>query len=512
MYASQPSMAQDDMLPKKSATESRHCFLGHESAKSLGLEHLSAQDYQLVLRVAEQLFLCPTKPSREIATELGLERNQLLRLYQIIKNNHKIQELFTHESPQRRRVSFLRRELLPANLPFLEPMFRGEICLPNHVEFHLALMCNLRCRACPNCQTDSNGEWNFLGYPNLGQPLTAERLHLIQDMFLEMGVTSFSFGGGGEPSLSPLLTPGISYLREQNPKAEISLYTNGIFPTSWTDAEFTALVTHLNKVRFSIDAADAQSWSRYKGRPPEFFDALWKNIERLVETRKQVGGRTRIGASCLVSTLSYRNLETFLQRAQEAGLDFCDIKEVETCFGEKSEVKVDTPDFREFLDDLISRVRKGFFAPLDVVIDDRLVLSDAQGRQCETENDAPPRCWVSIRGRMLTVGPYGELHPCSDAANPGSQVRKTLSNSIGQLTAFDNPDTLHSQFLSLWSASLPWRTSLSRTNCAYCVPSHMNFNLAVQKLFEDWEFGIMPENQPFAGERDHYLASRGSQR
>jgi hypothetical protein len=76
------------------------------------------------------------------------------------------------------------------------------------------------------------------------------------------------------------------------------------------------------------------------------------------------------------------------------------------------------------------------------------------------------------------------------------------------LTAFDSLDSLRTQFASLWADSLSWRTSLSRSNCAYCVPSHTNYNLAVEKLFEDWKFGIMPEDQPFAGVQDHYLASR----
>jgi molybdenum cofactor biosynthesis enzyme MoaA len=403
----------------------------------------------------------------------------------------------------------LRQELLTGNLPALEAMFKGDVRLPSHVEFHPALICNLRCRACPNCQSDSQGEWHFLGYPKLGNPLNADSLQRIMDMFLELGVESFSFGGGGEPSLSDLTLTGIAHLRGKSEKAEISLYTNGIFPESWGGKEFSVLVNCLNKIRFSIDAADAQSWSQYKGRAPEFFEVLWKNIEGVVATRKQTSGVTRIGASCLVSNFSYRKVEAFLTRAKEAGLDFCDIKEVETCFGEKHEFKAKGSESKEFFDDLMARVRSGHFAPMDVVIDDRLL---AQDENHGAEIAPATRCWVAIRGRMLTVGPYGELYPCSDAANPGSQERRKLEDKIGQLMAFNDSDTLKSEFMSLWSASLPWRTSLSRTNCAYCVPSHTNYNLAVEKLFEDWKYGIAPEDQPFAGVQDHYQASRGSRR
>lgn len=506
----QNAFGQTEVLKRESPLDEIDLIriLRREAEACLDLDALTKEDVRRVLGIAGTLFLDPTRSSRDLAENFALSRDELIRLYRIIRSMPGIQDLWTFESPLRRRVSFLRRELLPENAPTLLSMFTGETCLPNHVEFHPALMCNLRCRACPNTLSDSNGDWHFLGYPELGEPLNAERMRLIQKMFLEMGVASFSFGGGGEPSLSELTLQGIAHLRGQSERAEISLYTNGIFPESWGAEAFATLVTCLNKIRFSIDAADAQGWSQYKGRPPEFFEVLWKNIEDVVRAGRQRGGTARIGASCLVSDVSYRNVEAFLTRARDAGLDFCDIKEVETCFGEKSEFNAKGPEFRDFFDDLMARVRNGYFAPMDVVVDDRLLAQENAGG----ESHPATRCWVSIRGRMLTVGPYGEMYPCSDAANPGSQERRALKHAIGQLTAFDSLETLSPQFTALWSESLAWRTSLSRSDCAYCVPSHTNYNLACEKLFEDWKFGIMPEDQPFAGVPDHYLASRGARR
>jgi hypothetical protein len=142
-------------------------------------------------------------------------------------------------------------------------------------------------------------------------------------------------------------------------------------------------------------------------------------------------------------------------------------------------------------------------------VDDNLLRREEKKEEGDV---SPSRCWVAIRGRMLTVGPYGELHPCSDAANPGSQYRRSHKDTIGQFSVFDSLDALTSQFKTLWSESLTQRTVLSRANCAYCVPSHNNFNIAVEKLFEDWKYGVMPEDQPFSAEHDHYQASRGMKR
>lgn len=466
------------------------------------------QDWPLIQRLAERLFLEPTRPSRDLAEEFSLSRQELVRLYRIIRKTRQIQDVWTFDSPLRRRISFLRRELQPGNAATLAALFRGEVCLPNQVEFHPALLCNLRCKACPNCQPDSNGDWHFIGYPQLGQPLTAERLRLIQDLFLDMGIESFSFGGGGEPSLSELTLSGINHLRQRSGKAEISLYTNGIFPPTWGAEQCETLVDGLNKIRFSIDAANAGEWSRYKGRGPELFETLWANISRVVAAKQRVGSGTRIGASCLVSNYT-ASVEAFLLRARDAGLDFCDIKEIETCYGEKTEYKAAGLAGNAAFGSLLEKVRAGFYAPLDVVVDDNLLPSDDRAASADP---APTRCWVAIRGRMLTIGPYGELYPCSDAANPGSQYRRSHKDTIGQLAAFDHLEGLKTDFRTIWATSLVQRTALSRTGCAYCVPSHNNFNLAVEKLFQDWSYGIMPEDQPFAAEHDHYQQSRGLRR
>ena len=478
----------------------------NHSAKALGGDKLGDDDCRLILRIADQLFHCPTRPSREIAEELAIDREQLVRLYRAIRDMDLIQEALTFESPLRRRVSFLRRELLPENLPTLYAMFNGSVCMPNHVEFHPALICNLRCRACPNCQTDSNGDWNFLPYPRHGEPLNNERLQMIAELFLELGILDFSFGGGGEPSLSELTLGAITHLRSRSRKAEISFYTNGIFPASWGEADFHTLVTCLNKIRFSIDAANAQEWSRYKGRPAEYFETLWRNIQAVVQAKQKTASSTRIGASCLVSDLTCNDVEAFLLRAKHTGLDFCDIKSVETCFAEKIEYSAKSQKIKEAIGAIVAKVRNGVYAPMDVVTDDNLQRDDVEQSAFDTN---PSRCWVAIRGRMLTVGPYGELYPCSDAANPGAKERRNYK-MVGQLTAFASLDALRAEFATIWSDSLARRTLLSRDNCSYCVPSHNNFNTAVEKLYQDWLFGIMPEEQPFAGEPDHYQASHGS--
>lgn len=507
-YAQDVSCSEHLLTDKTAAEETQLIqFIGRDATRKQRIGELSEEDCRLVLRIVGELFLQPARFSRDLAAALSLEREELVRLYRIIRNTREIQDVLTFESPLRRRVSFLRKELLPQNIPTLKAMFNSDICMPSHVEFHPSLVCNLRCRACPNCQADSSGEWHFLGYPELGEPLNTSRVRMLVDMFLGLDVESFSFGGGGEPSLSDLTLYGIAHLRSRSSKAQISLYTNGIFPESWQEAEFETLVRCLDKLRFSIDAADAQEWSHYKGRPPEFFEILWKNIENIVASRRRTIGAARLGASCIVSNLTYRNVETFLERARDTGLDFCDIKAVETCFGEKAEYKATSEEFREIFSDLMTRIRNGFFAPLDVVVDDSLLSQD---ENAGADDVLPSRCWVAIRGRMLTVGPYAELHPCSDAANPGSQYRRGPEGTIGQLTVFNSLDSLTSQFKSLWTESLSRRASLLRTNCPYCVPSHNNYNVVVEKLFQDWKFGIMPEDQPFAGEPDHYLAGRGS--
>ncbi len=508
MHYAQDVISREHLTPQDSVADkiSLMRFLCRDAVKNLNIPCLSDEDCRLLFQIAYGLFLQPSRSSLELAEELVLEREDLVRFYQIIRNVREIQDVLTFDSPMRRRVSFLRKELLAENLPVLKAMFNGGTCMPSHVEFHPALICNLRCKACPNCHSDDSGDWHFLGYPQLGEPLDSDRICMIGEMFLNRGVESFSFGGGGEPTLSELTIKGISHLRRKSDKAQISLYTNGIFPKAWGKPEYESLATCLNKIRFSIDSSNAQEWSQYKGRPPELFEALWENIRRVVAAKKSMAGSMRIGASCLVSKFSHKNVEAFLIRARDTGLDFCDIKSVETCFGEKAEYKAKSSDFRKSFDELLAKVREGFFGHLNVVVDDSLLPRDEHSMADKIHTG---RCWIAQRGRMLTVGPYGELHPCPDAANPGSQSRRGAEKTIGQLSQFTNTDVLDFQFTALWAESLARRSAFTRSGCAYCVPSHNNYNLAVEKLFQDWNYGILPEDQPLAGERDHYLASRG---
>ncbi|ADU67189.1 hypothetical protein Selin_2474 [Desulfurispirillum indicum S5] len=482
---------------------------GEELATALRLRHGSTAladtaQSRLALSVAETLFIDPTLPSEDIAKLFGLGCQELIEIYAVIRESRSIQDALTFDSPLRRRVSFLRRELLPDNRTMLGTLFAGDVCLPCHVEFHPALVCNLRCKACPNCRPDESGTWHFIGYKQSGEALTSERLHLLQQLFVDMGVRSFSFGGGGEPSLSGLTVPAMEHLRSIAPDAEISLYTNGIFPAEWGAKEHRVLAENLNKVRFSIDAATAAEWSQYKGRNAGLFESLWQNIAQVVSAKQRTGSAVRIGASCLVSRF-VSNVEGFLLRARETGLDFCDIKEIETCYGDKPVYQAEQ-SYRESLGGLLEKVQQGVFRPLDVVIDDNLLQKPEQR---EVAPARVPRCWVSIRGRMLTVGPYGELYPCSDAANPGSQYRRARQDILGQLSEFGSLVSLGAQFQHLWGESLSQRRALSKNTCAYCVPSHNNYNLALEKLYQDWKFGIMPEQQPYCAEQDHYQKSRG---
>lgn len=463
--------------------------------------------HPLSLAVAERLFADPTRPSASIAAELKLSAAELIAIYRTIRASRPIQDALTFHSPLRRRVSFLRRELLPGNRATLKTLFDGNVCLPNHVEFHPALVCNLRCKACPNCRADDDGNWHFIGYQAKGQALTSERLHLLQQLFVDLGVNSFSFGGGGEPSLSELTVAAIAHLREIKPDAEISLYTNGIFPSTWQAAEHRALARNLNKIRFSIDAANAGQWAQYKGRDATLFETLWQNIALVVKAKQETGSSVRIGASCLVSTF-VTDVEDFLERARETGLDFCDIKEIETCYGDKPIYQANA-GYRMSLNGLLDKIKRGDFAPLDVVVDDNLLRTRESSSITESNLS---RCWVSIRGRMLTIGPYGELYPCSDAANPGSQYRRAHQDILGQLSSFDSLEQLHREFEQLWHTSLAQRKELSKNHCVYCVPSHNNYNLALERLYQDWQFGIAPEQQPYAAEQDHYQKSRGMTR
>ena len=496
------------------------------------LQSRENEDFENLISIMRIYFWNATPLSKQITKTLNISKEKLLVLYEQIKKISLYQEILSKNSIEKRQISFAKEFLSETNISNLRKILHASNVIPLSVEFHPSPTCNLRCKGCSSIDIEKN---IFLGYPKIAKPLDTDKIKLMIDMFYENGVRKFAFSGGGEPCISDITFSGIKFIKNKYGKGKkvgdssgiyLALYTNGVFSPGTDNENLDLLTDCVDRIRFSLDAFNEIGWMDYKNANEKKYNEMLHNLKTLVRLRNQKGTTTKIGASCLLSKYNIsanfdnnkKEMINFLKSLDDIGLDFCDIKELAISSYQKASLKPKFDEEKDLLQDIIEAIEQTKFSSLNVVFDDSLLnfpidVDNIPANVKKLKNcfkkSLQDRCWVAITGRILTIGPYGELQPCCDADNPGFQKNCYRPLRLGVLTDFEDQYTIQAQFQSLWDISLKKRMLISRGNCPYCVPSNFNFNFVIEKLYQDWVYGIPPESQPVSPGIDVYLKKRG---
>jgi len=477
-----------------------------------------------IINICREYFLDPSITSEEIFGRyyitFGKNQAELIEDYRIIQRLKLIQDMLAYESVYHRIINYIKQLDLKGQKS-VEAIFagsQGRDFTPHAIEFHPAIGCNAHCKKCPNIDQDGR----FKKYRKISERLTTDRVKMLIDMFYGMGVRIFTFSGGGEPLVEHKdfsIIEVIKHVSEKYPDdISVGLYTNGLILTEMTDEELRILVTHLSRMRISIDAADAETWAEYKGLDSKTFDNIWDRVNKLVELRndeKAKGNRcVKLGASCLVplDSRDHRMLR-FIETSLAHKLDFCDIK---AFYGSLDDGTIDRYKSAELTSDintvLIAKAL-GKYGNTYVYLEDifgRTWYAERYGIKSKRKLKTPSRCWMSRLGKKVTIGPYGGVYPCSDAANPGVLHSLDYAPLMAPLTSFNNEGALKEQFLDIWvNTRESKRDSINPMEHPYCVSSNDDYNIAMEKLFVDWEWGIALEDQPIHHGISTYFTSHG---
>lgn len=239
---------------------------------------------------------------------------------------------------------------------------------PVNVEVDLANRCNLGCDFCHFAFTHTRGPLAGKrakpdGAIPGGDRMAAELAFKIIDEFVEYGVRSVTWTGGGEPTIHPDFDQIISYAYAAGLKQGI--YTNG---TLIPEDRAKLMKRALDWVYVSLDAADADMYRQLKG--VDKFDDAVKGIERLAqadgdatvgvgflicrENAGQIGGARYIASSRGADYVQYRPIILFDQADQSKRTDdtaWMDdaIAELERFAGQE-DIEVDLERFRMYRD------------------------------------------------------------------------------------------------------------------------------------------------------------------
>lgn len=174
---------------------------------------------------------------------------------------------------------------------------------PITAEIFLTNFCNNRCAYCR--YRHQVGE--YLHYDDFVK--CANRL-------LELGVQGFILTGGGEPTVSPDFDRITEWLEEKGIPYGINTNFNILKKIK------------PSYLKVSIDAINADDYSKKRGVKRQIYDRVLKNIESYLEWKKEHSPNTSVGIQIVVSR--YDEIEAFYTAHKALGVDYISFRPIES--------------------------------------------------------------------------------------------------------------------------------------------------------------------------------------
>lgn len=181
---------------------------------------------------------------------------------------------------------------------------------PLHAEIGVTNKCNHRCKFCTL-------DWITRGVDVIDKDIL---LKTIKDM-ARMGVKSIYYAGEGEPTLHSNISDFIEYGKSLGISQSIS--TNG---TLFNKNMAEKTLPHLSWIRFSLDAATEDTYSKIHGVNGALFNTVIKNIETAVNIKKANDYNVDIGIQLILMPENINEIETLAKYCKSIGVDNFQVK------------------------------------------------------------------------------------------------------------------------------------------------------------------------------------------
>ena len=205
----------------------------------------------------------------------------------------------------------------------LKSLREGKVIAPISVRLVLSDLCNQNCHFCTFRMENSFTNKLFKGVDNKGNEtynprrfLDKEKAFEVIDDIVSMGVRSLELTGGGEPTVHPKHVEIIQKAIESG--LDLGLITNGVL----MKPELINILTKANWCRFSIDAGNAESYSKIRRVSPKSYNKVMENIEKLVKARNKSNSNLVIGTSFIVTDENYKELYDCASNISNLGVDY----------------------------------------------------------------------------------------------------------------------------------------------------------------------------------------------
>ncbi len=213
-------------------------------------------------------------------------------------------------------INFIRRERrLPTYLEIIKflNIRAEEMPFPTHIQLESTTKCNLDCITCSR---------KSLSPSRLNKDLSLSKFKYIVNSIPTL--KSFQLQGLGEPLLTKDIWKIAKYAKAK--KIKLSTTINGILIN---EKNVDKLLDLFGEIRISLDSVNEENYNKI--RVGGNYKRLIKNIQLLVNKRKQLNSKTKIVLTFVVTHLNYHELEDFLKLCIELGCN-CGVVEVENWY------------------------------------------------------------------------------------------------------------------------------------------------------------------------------------
>ena len=187
---------------------------------------------------------------------------------------------------------------------------RGMCIAPIYLEISPVSYCN---QHCTHCGID-------FARTRRNRIDTAVLLQALGEL-AESGVKSIMFAGEGEPLLHEDLDKIVA--RTSASGIDVAITTNG---SIGNDEMWRSVFPHLTWLRFSIDAAEAETYAAIHGVDKGVFDIVLNNVKTAVLLKNSMDIATTIGIQIVVLNENFSELEHAVQRYSDIGVDYISFK------------------------------------------------------------------------------------------------------------------------------------------------------------------------------------------
>lgn len=192
----------------------------------------------------------------------------------------------------------------------LKSFLENKITSPVYIRLKPTNKCNHNCNFCS--YDPLQGDLAVRNELNRTSEIPREKMLEILENLREMGVKAVTYSGGGEPLIYPHIEETMQ--RTLDFGINLSIITNG----QSLNEKKAEILSQANWVRISSDASDAESFSKIRRVPEDFFYKLTSNIKNFAKIKNP---ECELGINFVVHKTNFNQVYKSMQHFKDLGVN-----------------------------------------------------------------------------------------------------------------------------------------------------------------------------------------------